>query len=379
MLRKTIVVVSFSVFAPVALADDVVIKAAKVYTPNGVISPGAVHVKKGRIVEVGAEIAAPAGVKQTDLGSGVLIPGLIDAYSTVGVEGGAAESTLEVTPSFRVIDAVDLSARAFRQARADGVTTLRIVPGADNVISGLSCVVKSAGETRRRVVAAEHALVITLASDPGSGNSSRNRPDSIYTRQPTNRMGVVWILRHEFARAKSEKTGVLRDVLAGKRPVVCLSRSDSDVVAALRLRQEHPMTMAIAGGHEAYKVRAELAKAKTPVFLAPLSSSAGSGPEGTETILNLAGSLHEAGVPFALTGGKLLDQARLAVRFGLPKDAALAAVTSTPAKLLGLDMRLGAIAAGRDADLVALSGDPFELSTRVRWTMINGVIHAEEP
>src|SRR5262249_42658259 len=159
---------------------------------------------------------------------------------------------------------------------------------------------------------------------------------------------------------------------------VCVSRADVDIVAALRLQSEYAMHLTIAGGQEAYKLRAELAAAKVPVLLAPLSNAGGTGPEGTELVLNLAGTLHEAGIPIALTGGKLLDQARLAARFGLPKDAALAAITATPAKLLGVDARIGTIAAGRDADLVALSGDPFDLTSTVRWTMIDGVIRAED-
>src|SRR5262249_17736996 len=108
------------------------------------------------------------------------------------------------------------------------------------------------------------------------------------------------------------------------------------------------------------------------------STTPGSGPEGAETIYNTAGLLHEAGVTFALTGGQLLDQARFAVRFGLPAEAALAAVTSVPAKGLGTQDRVGSIAVGRDADLVALSGDPFEFTTAVRWTMSDGALRFEE-
>lgn len=361
--------------APAAIADEIVVKAAKVYTAAGApLAPGAVRIKDGKIVAVAAKIDAPAGAKVIDLGTGVLIPGLIDAQTSLGVDGGASESTVEVSPNFRVLDAVDFGNRAFRQARADGITTVALVPGTDNVIAGRSAVLKTAGDRKSRVVNGDHSLVITLASDPGSGNNSRNRPDSIYNRQPTNRMGVVWILRHEFAHAK----GVLSEALAGKRPVVCVSRADVDITAALRLKKDHPMSLTIAGGHEAYKMREELAAAKVPVLLAPLTSTPGTGPEGTETILNLAGSLHDAEVAVALTGGKLLEQARLAVRFGMPKDAALAAITATPANILGLYNRLGTIAKGRDADLVALSGDPFDLTSTIRWTMIDGVIRAEE-
>ena len=81
---------------------------------------------------------------------------------------------------------------------------------------------------------------------------------------------------------------------------------------------------------------------------------------------------------FALTGGQLLDQARLAVRFGLPADAALASITAVPARILGVENRVGRIAAGHDADFVALSGDPFDLTTAVRWTMCDGVLYSED-
>jgi imidazolonepropionase-like amidohydrolase len=319
-----------------------------------------------------------------DLGAGTLIPGLIDAAASGGVEGRTAEQTAEVTPNFRVLDGVDWSAKAFRHARAEGVTTVALLPGTDNVIGGRSCVVKTAGSPDRRVLSKDQSLVIALASDPANGNSSPGRfgggrPDTIYTRQPTNRMGVVWILRSEFGRAKAGSDApALREALAGKKPVVCVSRLDCDLTAALRLRHDYPMSLTLAGAQEAYKVADELAAAKVPVLLGPVATVAGSGPEQSETVLNNAGALHKAGVRFALTGGNLLDQARFAVRFGLPADAALAAVTSAPAKILGVEKRVGAIAPGLDADLVALTGDPFDLTAIVRWTMIGGELRAED-
>ena len=371
------------VFAGLVPAAEVVVKAAKVITGAGApLVPGAVRVKDGKIVEVAASIPVPAGAKEIDLGSGVLMPGLVDAFSMIGIEGGAAESTLEVTPSFRVLDGVDWSSRDFRQALADGITTVALVPGTDNVVSGLSCVVKTSGPRPTRIVKPDHAVVITVSSDPASGNSARNRPDSIYTRQPTNRMGVIWILRNELGKAQlgdAKSAAVIKAALAGQRPVVCISRSESDIAAALALRKEFPFALTLAGGQEAYRLKSELAAAKAPVLLAPTPTAAAGGPEGTELIWNTAGVLHEAGVPIALTGGRLLEQAQWAVRYGLPADAALAAITAVPAKLLGLESRLGTIAPGRDADLIALTGDPFDLKSTIRWTMIDGVIRAEEP
>jgi imidazolonepropionase-like amidohydrolase len=381
MLKHLTGIAIVAALASPAVAEDVVIKAAKVYTQTGApLVPGAVRIKDGKIAEVAAEIAAPAGAKVIDLGGGVLIPGLIDAHTSLGIDGGAAEQTMEVTPTFRVLDGIDWSARAFREARSEGTTTVGLVPGTDNVFAGMSSIVKTAGDRKQRVVKADHALVITAASDPAAGNSARSRPDSIYARQPTNRMGVIWILRSEFGRAKAStaaQTEPLREALAAKRPVVCVSRLDHDILSALRLRQDYPMALTIAGGQESYKVRDALAAAKVPVLLGRQSTTPGMGAELSETVLNTAGLLHESGVTFALTGGLLLDQARFAARHGLPSDAALASITSQPAKILGVESRVGAIAAGFDADLVALSGDPFDLTTAVRWTMCNGVLYPE--
>ena len=71
----------------------------------------------------------------------------------------------------------------------------------------------------------------------------------------------------------------------------------------------------------------------------------------------------------------MLEQARFATRFGLPAEDALRAITSTPAKLLGIDKRLGTLSVGSDADMVAFDGDPLELTTSIRWLLVDGKIY----
>jgi imidazolonepropionase-like amidohydrolase len=358
-----------------ARADDLLIKAAKVYTLAGPpLAPGAVLVSGGKIVAVGPKLEPPAGAKVIDLGPGVLMPGLVDAYSHAGIAGRPAEVTREVTPDYRVLTAVDWRARAFREALAEGTTCLGLAPGTDGVIAGLSCAVKTAGA--RRALREETGLVLTMASDPTAGNTARQRPDSIYVRQPTNRMGVVWLLRSTLdkaARQKAPELAVVREALAGRRRTYAVSRTDNDLVSLLRIAKEFKFTPTVIGGHEAYKVRQELAAAKVPVILAPLTTSpGGAGPEGSEVVWNNPALLHKAGVPVALSGGRLLDQARFAVRYGMPPEVALAAITRTPARLLGLDSRVGTLEAGRDADLLALDGDPLELTTSIKWVLVDG-------
>jgi imidazolonepropionase-like amidohydrolase len=358
-------------------AEDLLIRAGKVYTMTGPpLVPGEVLVSNGKIAQVGAKLTAPAGAKVIDLGSGVLLPGLIDAYSHAGIAGSPAEMTREITPGYQVLSAVDWRARAFREALDEGTTCLGLAPGTDGVFAGLSCTVKTAGT--QRVLNKETGLVITMASDPATGNTSRNRPDSIYVRQPTNRMGVVWLLRSTFARAAQEKStepNVVQEAVTGKRRIYAVSRTDHDLLSLLRLAKEFKFTPTVIGGHEAYKVREELAAVKVAVVLGPLTTSSSlTGPENSEVVWNQPGLLHKAGVPFALSGGHLLEQARFAVRYGLPAEAALEAITRTPARLLGLENRLGTLEAGRDADLVALNGDPLELTTTIEWVLVDGKI-----
>jgi len=356
-------------------ADDLLIQAAKVYTMAGPpLAPGAVLISNGKIIQVGAKLTPPAGAKVIDLGSGVLMPGLVDAYSNNGIAGNPAEMTKEITPDYRVLSAVDWRSRSFREALADGTTCLGLAPGTEGVFAGLSCAVKTAGT--QRIVQQETGLLITMASDPAGGNTSRQRPDSIYVRQPTNRMGVVWMLRSTFdkaARGKTPELTVVSDALAGHRRVYSVSRTDNDILSLLRLAKEFKFSPTVIGGQEAYKVRDELAAAKVSVILGPLTtSSSGTGPESTEIVWNQPGLLHKAGVPFALSGGNLLEQARFAVRYGLPAETALDAITRTPARLLGLESRVGTLEAGRDADLVALDGDPLELTTSIQWILVDG-------
>jgi hypothetical protein len=169
-----------------------------------------------------------------DLGSGVLMPGLIDAYSTAGIAGNAAEMTREITPA----TAWSGPWTGARVPSAPPSPMGRPAWGStrEQITSSRACrAVKTAGGPR--VVQSETGLLITMASDPASGNNSRQRPDTIYVRQPTNRMGVVWMLQHLPQGHAAQRRGTGRGPRGSRRQarIYAVSRAENDLVSLLRL------------------------------------------------------------------------------------------------------------------------------------------------
>ncbi len=362
-------------------ADEhvVAIEADVIYTMTGEpLTGGVVIIRDGRIEAVGEQLAIPLGSQRLRVAT--LMPGFIDASSAAGIAGGSAEQTSEVTPEMNILPTLDWLSRDFLTAVDEGTTTLHILPGTANVFAGGSCIVKSAGNPGERVLVDRAGSVVAVCSDPTAGNSSRSRPDSIYVRQPTNRMGVIWIIRARLREAQitspsSQRTvrmESLQKLLSGDEPMFAVSRAGHDIQSVLTLRKEFGFQPIIVGGEEAYRVLEELAREEIPVIYQGMTSGAVRGPEGTSLFWNLPGQCEELGVVFCLAGGRLLDQARFAVRFGASERAALEAITITPAQLLNIDNRVGTIAAGKDADLVGLDGPPLEATTQIEWTMVNG-------
>jgi hypothetical protein len=359
--------------------DGTLYKADKVYTMEGEpLSPGQVLVVDGKIKAVGETIdLAGANPTVIELGDGsVLMPGLVDPYSQTGLgEDGSDESTREITPNFKTIDSVDWDKPALLRQLGKGTTTMCVCPGTQNVFSGIAAIVKTT-QHDTSILNDDGPLLVTLCADPTSQNRSRTRPDTIFVRQPTNRMGVVWILRKTFDKAKRSEDAkslvTVRQTLEGKRPLMVVSRMSYDLTSVASLADEFGFSPILVGGQEAYKVKQMIAERKYPVILQRQSTGEIFGPEKSELCWNQAGLLANAGVTFAFSGDDLLDQARFAHRHGLSKDKALAAITSTPAQLLGVADKVGTIKPGKDADLIALDGEPLELTTSIRWVMVNG-------
>lgn len=362
----------------VVAGESILIRADSVHVGDGqILSPGQVLIRDGKIVEVGESISVDNAQVLTVRH---LIPGLVDAASRAGISELDQERTKEITPELSTATIVDWTDREFTEHLESGTTTVHLTPGTDNVISGVASVAKTVGPSANRIVSARTGLAISMCSDPASGNRSRSRPDSIYIRQPTNRMGVVWMLRATFHAAKTSRndSSTLQDALSRDLPIYAVSRTQYDIQSLLTLADEFTFQPIVIGGQESWQLIEELSARKVPVILQPVTPGSSIGTERTRLAANNPARLHEAKVPFCIAGGSLLNQARFAVRFGLPSEAALASITSAPASILKVNDRVGTIAAGKDADLVGLNGDPLEFTSAIQWVIVDGEIQLKQ-
>jgi imidazolonepropionase-like amidohydrolase len=363
-----------------AQEGDLVLTKARILPVSGEpIARGYVVVRDGKIADVGTGEAPAGGGRTLDLSGKTVIPGLIHGGSALGVTGSPNEDAEEVEPTLRILDSFDPRSPELSRARQSGITATLIEPGNRAVIGGVATVVKTAGASRAAMVVREEAaLKGALGLAPAQGNSApRGSPASFFTRRPTTRMGVTWEFRKAFFDARGAKApAVLLRAMEGALPVRLSASRVTDLETALQLADELHLRVAVEEAQEAYKRADLLAARKVPVLLRPSPPSMSSEPE--EFRPEAFTTLVRAGVATALLPAgdqkpeALLAAVALAVREGATAAEALRAVTATPAEILGVADRLGSLAPGKDADLVVLSGEPHEATTRVEKVMIDG-------
>lgn len=369
-----------------------------------VVQDGAVVVREKRVIAIGAwsEVGptVPEGARVLTAPGAEVSPGLIDAMSTAGVSnvGSWAEHETEVVPHLRVLDEVDLHAPVWRRLVARGVTTVCVTASPESVIGSRTAIVRTAGPLTSRVVVAESSVKATLGPEAWRRGSRNRGPFGAIdhmTRRPTTRMGGVWTFRDAFARARSDQlegpaAGVLREVLGGDVRLRIQARTRGDIETALRLTAEAGIATFML--EEASEVRyvldlvkeRDLALIFGPVFDQARGWRAFTG-EGSDPALGTAAMLHASGLRFCLTAADREDeddlraQAMMAARYGLDLEAALVAITGSPAGILGLE-RVGTLAVEADADVVLWSGPPLEPTSRPLAVLIQGrLVHERGP
>jgi imidazolonepropionase-like amidohydrolase len=177
------------------------------------------------------------------------------------------------------------------------------------------------------------------------------------------------------------KLDMLARLLRGEIKALITVNSSNDIMNAIRLAKEFNFKLVLDGAAEAYRLIDEIKEAKAEVIVH--ATMARNGGEMVNMTRENAALLTKAGIPVSIESGFegyvpktriILFEAAMAMSSGLPFDEALKAITLNPARLLGIDKRVGSIEKGKDADLVLFDGDPFEYLTKVCKVFIDGVV-----
>jgi imidazolonepropionase-like amidohydrolase len=360
------------------------------------IEDGVVLVNDGRVEAVGRDVRVPDGAEWVGAAGKVVLPGLVDAHTHLGVheeaEGWAGQDTNEmtepVTPQVRALDAINPADLGFADAVAGGVLTVNVNPGSGNPIGGQAAAVRSAGRTVDDMV---------LRAPSGLKSALGENPKRVYgdrKQLPSTRLGTAAVIRDALVKARNYLDKLDRGddprperdlrwealglVLSGDIPWRQHCHRADDIATALRLADEFGYRLVIDHGTEAVLLADRLAERDVPVLIGPLLTSRSKVELRNRSLTN-PGRLAAAGVELGIITDHpvvpihlLHVQAALAVREGLDPAAALRAVTLTPARVLGLDDRLGSLEPGKHATLCVWSGDPLDARSRVEAAWIEG-------
>jgi imidazolonepropionase-like amidohydrolase len=363
---------------------------------------GTVLVAGGKITAVGPDLDIPDGATVIDAAGGWVLPGFIEAHGHVGVheeaEGWAGsdsnELTEPVTAQVRALDAINPADLGFRDAVSGGVLAVNVNPGSGNPIGGQTAALKCWGRTVDQML---------LRAPAGMKSALGENPKRVYgerKQSPSTRLGTAAVIRGalvdaanylakldaELRKPEDERKYIDRDlklealgrVLRKEIPWRQHCHRADDIATALRLADEFGYDLVIDHGTEAHLLADILAAKDIPVIIGPLFTSR-SKVELRNRSLDNPGKLASAGVTIAITTDHpvvpinfLAHQAALSVKHGLDRDTALRALTINPARIVGVDDRLGSIEPGKDADLVIWSGDPLDVLSRVTRALIDG-------
>ena len=379
------------------------IQNARMITMEGrIIENGWLRTEQDKIASLGDMRDVPAAPEGDifDAQGGVMLPGLIDAHTHLGMwEDGLGfegddgnEETDPATPQLSALDAVNPLDRCFDEALAAGVTTVVTGPGSANPIGGQLIAVKTYG---RRIdsmlLRAPLAVKFALGENPKGVYHEKDQT-------PVTRMATAAIIRDQLLKAQryrlrleqaasdedaeepdfDYKCEALLPLLRGEIQAHFHAHRADDIFTAMRIAKEFHLDYVLVHCTEGHLIAQELNDEGAKVLSGPFLCDR-SKPELRNLTPRSPGLMSAAGIePALITDHPVIPEqylplcAALAVREGMDRMAALRAVTINPARILRLDGRVGSLRPGKDADVVVFDGDPLSLETHVRLVAVNG-------
>ena len=359
----------------------------------GRIQRGVLVIRDGLVEAVGADIDPPDTARLIDASGQTVMPAIVDPYHPVNLGGGGAQPEFrEVTfrgRTFRIPTGSVSSAGPFlkvsqnldplaikddiRRLARTGIAYVNLVTRG----YGQSARIASASELDATIDAQDSLLYLPITNATTSLKVLR---DGLKTGA-----GSSGASRSRSGGSSSPTTALWKDVVAGKSRVIVNVNNAASILHVLQVLKDHEKAklVLVANGSHIFETMEALKKRKgIAVVLRPEIET----EPNSAVRINAPRMLHEAKIPFALSfslrndlsalgDAPLFPIARL-IRGGLERQAALRALTLTPAELLGVDKELGSLEKGKKANILFFDGDPLDPASHVRRVMVEGrIVH----
>jgi imidazolonepropionase-like amidohydrolase len=372
-------------------------------------------ISRGIISAIAKDAAVPDEAWVVD-GKGLMVyPGLIDSFTDVGIaaapaasaEGGQRQQTPisrgpedrpGATPWRSAAEEVNLTDKRIETWRSAGFTTVVSAPKG-GMFPGQAAVLDLAGERNGDLVV-KSPVAIPISFQPVGSFSSF--PGSLmgslaYVHQVL--LDTDWSAKAETAYSKSPRgvvrprydrvNAALEDALEHHSLVLIPANNSTQIRRALELIDHWHINAVIYGGQMSYEVADEIAAKKIPVLvdLKWPEAEKDADPDDTPSLRTLRfrerapsspAALAKAGVKFAFYSGTttapkdLLKAVKKSIDAGLSEDAAVRALTLSPAEIFGVSDRLGSIEKGKIANLIVTDGDLFNEKTKIKYAFVDG-------
>ncbi|MBQ3157361.1 MAG: amidohydrolase [Clostridia bacterium] len=361
---------------------------------------GEMLIDQGRIVAIGEKVNAPEGCEVYDAKGLLVTPGFIDAHTHIGLheesirwEGADYnEMSAPITPEMRAIDAINPRDEAFRNALAGGVTTAVTGPGSANVIGGTFTAIKLHGDNVDDMILREAvAMKIAMGENPKGCYGQQGK------KTPVTRMAIAALLRGTLAKAKKYAADIaladaenkprpfdfqmeaMLPVINREIPLKAHAHRADDILTVLRVCKEYDVDVTLDHVTEGHLIVDKLVEAGKPVLVGP-SFGSKTKFELKEKSFQTPGILSNAGLDVCIiTDAPVIPLnylplcAGLAMREGMAEEAAWKAITINPAKVAGIEARVGSLEVGKDADFTIWQGNPLtDIQARAKQVFVDG-------
>ena len=371
-------------------AESYLFKNATLHTATakGSLKNADLLVRDGKIAQIGIDLAASDGVKVIDAKGKHVAPGFINASTNLGlVEIGAVSSTVDASTkkmgaSFDISPAVNFRSTLIPQNRINGLTRAVVMPRfSESLFAGQGAII--ALHSTEKGLLKPQAVQLARYGTSGASNAGGSRAAALamldkalteakYLR--ANQAKFTPGIKYEFSQPLSDLKALF-PVLQRKVPLVITANRADDIVKVIALAKKHQFKLIVSGAKEGWMVAEQIAVAKVPVIMDPMSNLPGF--DSLAVRLDGAARMYQAGVKLVFVGGGshnaylVRQSAGNAVAYGVPHPVAIEAMTINPAEVFGIT-NYGQLEIGMEADVVVWDGDPLEVTSNAEFVLIQG-------